>query len=127
MKKTIKIFCILGLVLVLFSGCIKNKDAAVEKPKEVEVVKMDKISDAKMPADVQLVLAAILHKVKGEKKKTNRVRNVWFTKKGKHSISKDFKYKGFFPVKYSITGHEAVQVSRKKGSNALGWTSIVTG
>ena len=100
--------------LFLFSGCIENKGVTAEKPKEINIHKMEAITESSMPADVQLVLAAILNRAKGERKKVNRVKNVWFTKKGKHTISKDFKYEGFFPSKFSITGYESEETPSKK-------------
>ena len=102
------------LGLFLFSGCIEKKEVTVKKPKEINALKMEAITESSMPTDVKLVLAAILNRAKGERKKANRVKNVWFTKKGKHTISKDFKYKGFFPAKFSITGYESEETSNKK-------------
>ena len=114
MKKIINILFMFIIGLFFLSGCIGNKESAAKKPKEIDIHKMEAITDSSMPADVQLVFAAILNKVKGERKKAKRVKNVWFTRKGKHNISKDYKYKGFLPAKFSITGHEAVQISSNK-------------
>jgi hypothetical protein len=119
MKKVINIIFMLTLGLLLFSGCIGKKETSAKKPKEINTHKMEAITESSMPADIQLVFAAILNRVKGERKKAKRVKNVWFTRKGKHTIAKDFKYKGFLPAQFSITGHEAVQISSSKVKTTL--------